>query len=222
MSLETFFGGHLSVLARAGQVQDTFAERFDSLFVPNVNPGEPLALRPYQLRPRGQHEPLAIAVNQATYVSFRYPGHCVFLDTATDVLASTLEILGIERLERVVYRYENEMALQRVGSGAVALSDIFRLTFPDGPGDGLTSFDMDWTRQWPQGLAGTRIWLEDDAGVCLLRWTLTATVVPAGPSASLREYATAAHEHASQCFEQLITDKFRQFLRTEEQEHDDV
>lgn len=217
VSLETFFKGRLSTLAGFGAVQERFKDRLDNLFVPNVQPGEPFALRPYQLRPANQKESLALAMNQATYVSFDYPGFTRFVDVAMDLLAPTLEILRVDSLERVIHRYDNQMIIQRDERGRLPIKDILKLMLPDGPaGDELVALDIGWSRPWTNGLTETKVWVEQQDGWCVFKWSIAAVVSPGGAVADLRRSAESAHDEARRRFEELITDEFRSFLRQTE------
>lgn len=169
---------------------------------------------PYQLRPANQKESLALAMNQAAYVSFDYPGFDRFADSALDLLLPTLEILGVTELERVVHRHDNQMVIQRDERGLLQLGDVLKLALPDGPADNeLASLDVGWSRGWAHGLTETRVWVEQQQeGWCVFKWTILATVVPGGSVADLRRCAQAAHDEARRRFEALITDEFREFL----------
>ena len=216
VSLETYFKGKLDVVIRLGEVQARFSERLSELYVPNVQAGDALALRPYQLRPPDQSETLAVAVNQATYASFRYPGYTAFIAQATTFLEPTLAILGIDRLERVVYRYENEIALSRDENQEIPVQEIVCVAAVDVEGVlGVRALDVSWTRRWLHGTVGAKVVVEaaPHLGIDVLRISIFAEHNPAGAAASLRDYADSVHALARSVFESMITAEFRTFLR---------
>jgi hypothetical protein len=216
VGLEACFRGHLSYPTRFGAVQDRFGERLGTLFVPTLVPGEAFGLRPYQLRSAAQKELLGIGLNRVIYVSFEYAGHDAFIGPALDLVGGALQLLSVPMLESVVYGYENEMIVRRDADGRIPIGGILKVVLPDGAaGDELTALDVSWTRQWQHGLVGTRVWVEDQEQWSLLRWSISATVVPAGAPEDLPAFASRAHAEARGRFEALITDEFREFLRQE-------
>ncbi len=111
VSLEVFFRGRMATFSRFERVQERFKDELPDLFVPSAIPNEPSAMRPYHLRSADGQESLAIAVNQVALVSFDYPGHAKFLERVARTLPYVLKEFGVEDLARVLYRYENELAL---------------------------------------------------------------------------------------------------------------
>lgn len=212
VSLETFFSGQFTVLSRLEKVQARVKERLPLLFVPNAESGEALALRPYQLRDVAGVESLAIALNQVTYVSFVYPGYQTLAQTAVPLLAETLEILDVPELQRVAYRYENEIGLTRDEHEVLPLSSILKLDMPSWCGDDFTAFELSWQKKWAKGQVGSHARVEQVNGVEVLKLTVVAVVLPAGKTEDLRLLADCAHSEAVSCFESMITDEFRSYI----------
>jgi uncharacterized protein (TIGR04255 family) len=220
VSLETFFPGQFSVISRLESVQARVRERLPDLFVPTVNSNEPLALRPYQLRSTDGGESLAVAINQATFVSFDYPGYEAFSGTTVPLLVEVLGLLGINELSRVVYRYENEISIARDADGALPIQKILKLPPPPWCGTTILSeFDVRYEHAWknePACRTGVHARAEQEDGGDVLRITAYALLTPAGATVDLKRYADRAHEVASLCFESMITDEFRQIISGEE------
>jgi len=214
VSLETFFPGQFSVYSGLSAVQRELSTRMPDLFVPNAQPGYATALRPQQFRSRDRSEALAIALNQATYISFEYPGQLTFIRDAVDLLSRTLELLEISDLNRVVYRYENEIGIGRGENDVLPLNRILKMPETKWCGfDSLLAAEMEWTRAWDRGQMLTRLAVEGDEGALVLKLSLAAQVSPAGSAGDLMEYAEAAHTVARDCFDSMITDEFRAVLR---------
>ena len=213
VSLETYFVGRLSVLTKLDVVQENLRTRLPKLFVPNARPDEALALRPFMLGAEDDSEAVAVAVNQASYVSRSYPGHEAFLARGCPMLADALRVVGVDRLERVLYRYENEVALGRDTNGALPLQNVFQFAMPDGlPVSGVTNLHVDFTRVWERGRTGLEIRLEERAPGTILRFFVVAAVAPGGDVGELAGTAQVAHDEAVRLFEQIISDSFRTLI----------
>lgn len=215
VSLETHFPGELSYFGQLGVIQEQVRDRLPNLFVPNIQPGEAVALRPFQFRDQDRAA-LAIAVNQATYVSYAYPGHSAFVAEANPILRAALESVGPTLLSRVTYRYENEVGLERDGAGCVGVGDIF-------PGILLPALSVDLTRA--VNLAVEHAWVEGDRGGIrgvharieegLAGPVLRVAVLASVEAVQLDDFEPAvskAHELAFNLFESLISDDFREFI----------
>lgn len=222
VSLETFFKGRLSVAGQFDRVQEEFEDRLPNLFVPNAIPGKAIALQPYQLRDNENRESLAVAVNQASYISYAYPGHERFLDEARKCLTRTFEILSVSDLDRVVFRYENEVLVRRREEGTLPLEDVLqvpKINYME-DGDGIFALRTEIRRKWEHGYIDINAAAEpeDDETGDVFRFVIAATVMPAGSASKLMEFAGLAHDRAFTCFEALITDDFRSFIAAEELE----
>lgn len=218
VSLEAYFPGRFNAVSNFGAVQDEFSTRFPQLFVPNAQVGEAPTLRPYQLRDEAQKVSLALAINQATYISFDYPGFTAFSNEAFEVLDKTLTLLGISELSRVVYRYENEVGISRDGAGILPVNEIIQLETGSWlRSDSLMSVDIACEHAWPERSGATRVHLraEPPNEPDVLRLSIAATVAPCGRAEKLREFGALAHEHAAGMFEAMVTSGFRDFIKQE-------
>lgn len=212
VSLETYFPGRFSMFAALDRVQDRVAGELPNLFVPNVQLAEGLGLRPYQMRNAAQTESLAVALNQATFISFAYPGYTEFSGRALELLDVVYQECGIRELDRVVYRYENEISLSRV-KGCVQIDRIMKLPLPEwcGAEQGLLDVNLGWHRNSAHGSLGFQLEIgpfSDGSGEAL-KITIWSMVRPAGGIEQLARCASVAHEEAKAYFEEMITDDFR-------------
>lgn len=222
VSLETFFRGRLDGLVRMGEVQAELDERFPNLLVPNLQPGEAWALRPSHLRNRESTRSVALAMNQATYVAFDYPGYEAFIAEAIEILPQALRTMRIDELTRAVYRYDNAIDMPRDDEGYLPLDQLLDLSLPGWMGAGpLRQLSMEWSRKWEGGTISGRVFHEDHEAHSTLRILIAASVEPAGAVSNLESYASAAHEQAVGVFEAMITEPFREFLAMSTQEASD-
>lgn len=220
VSLETYFPGRLRVLSALGEVQDAVEAEFPNLFVPNVQPGEAVALRPFQLRDAVQKKSLAIAVNQATFVSFDYPGYEAFAAEGVRLLAVALGAIGPRQLNRVVFRYENVIGMSRHDDGTLPAEAIFPGIVPSvfggqpgaRPAKTINSaYEHPCSAAQFKGVRGFHARAEDVEGVTAFKLTVFGAVENCATGA-LAEATAAAHEIGFTLFEQLISEPFRTFI----------
>jgi uncharacterized protein (TIGR04255 family) len=198
-----------------GEVQREFEDRLSNLFVPTVEPGEPLALRPYQLRDPTESRSLALSFNQATYVAFDYPGYEEFGAEAVRVLGRALELLRVEDLTRVVYFYDNAIDLPVEKGGKLPLHLLLNLDFPNWLGqDDFSQLHLEWRRLWERGFVMGKVFQETSDGRVTLRMQLRAGAEPGGDAKELATQVEATHARACELFDSMVTDRFRAFLST--------
>ena len=213
VTFETFFRGRLDAPTRMGDVQREFESRLPDLFVPTVKTGEPLALRPFQLRDTASTRSLAISFNQASFVAFDYPGFESFRDESLEVVERTLEVMGVDELTRVAYVYDNAIEIPARDNGVMPLDLILKLDFPEWMGrDGFAQLDLEWKRPHSTGAVMGKLFQEREGPVPVLRLFLRAEAEPGGARGDLRKQIEATHSLASGMFDSVITDRFRDFL----------
>ncbi len=198
-----------------GEVQAELESELPQLLVPNARDSEPLALHPFHLRNDSNTRSLAMSVNQTSYFALGdYPGSNTFLKEAELTITRALELMEIDTLNRVAYRYDNAIPLAGEAGEELPLEHLINLS--DSGWLGTTSFtklSVDWERKWQSGRLGGRIFQESkEYGQCV-RMILFATVDPAGSREKLGEFASKAHAQALLLFEDIITNSFREFLK---------
>jgi uncharacterized protein (TIGR04255 family) len=230
VSLETYFPGELGAFSKFGAVQGALRESLPNLFVPNLQPGEPVALRPFQLRDVEQTRSLALAVNQATYISFRYPGYDSFAEEAVAIVASALAHLEPAKLNRVVYRYENELGIAREANGELGIERIFpgviSNVFVEGDMFGAAkALDIAAEHAWrAEGFEGARGFhaRTEDVGASLVFKLTVFGAVEGCAVADLDRAAAIAHRVGFSLFEALISPAFREFISANQGESADA
>lgn len=221
VSLEAFFSGRLDAFTAFGRVQALHAERLPNLFVPNLQPGDAAGLRPFQLRDAAGRESLALALNQVTFVSFDYQGYEQFAMDATKLVGSALDALGSPRLNRLVYRYENELGLAKNPDGSIPIERVFPGLRPNSL-PGLcraldAQYDHLWTADLQRGGVGYQARLDTEGVGEVLRVSVFASVEaldgsPGVVPERIVEACAEAHRRAHELFEAIISDEFRTFI----------
>ena len=220
VSLETFFSGRLRAMSAIADIQERLRGTYPNLFVPNASLGHAPALQPYQLRDATGRKSVAISVNQASFVIFDYPGHQAFLREALDVLPEVHRAIGVDALDRVVYRYENELGIGRRAPAnpvALAFPGVVPTVFAGDPARtrGLNSTaEQTWKEAPWTGASGFQVQTQDIEGTTVLRVVVFGTV-EAVDAGRLPEAARKAHEMGVGLFESLISDSFRQFIESD-------
>jgi len=201
------------MFSKMSDIQDSLISELPNLYVPSVRDGEPLALRPYELRSADNRTSLAVAINQLSFISRRYPGYEKFVHAAVKVLDHPLEKMGVAELSRVIYRYQNKIGILRKDDGSIPLGDIFVESFAGmfGSND-ATQVDASWTQKADGGLLSVALVVDPDVPFSSLRLGIAGVIQPAGAASDLASYARTAHERASNYFESIICDAFRQTL----------
>ncbi len=222
VSLEAHFPGRLGVYARMGELQAAVEHELPNLYVPNIQPGEAAALRPFQLRDGKQRRSLAVAINQATYIAFEYPGHESFIAEAVAVLSRALGCIEVPKLNRVVYRYENEVGIARDTEGGLAIEPAFPgvipAVFAGQPARALNAaFEHSWSTGAFRGVRGFHARFEEGAGAGVLGVSVFGTVEGCEAS-QLGACAAEAHRVGVDLFESLISPKFRDFISSDGKE----
>lgn len=215
VSLEAYFKGRLGVYAGFERIQQIVGDRFPNLFVPNALHGEHIALKPFQLRNREGSEVLGIALNQASYTSRKYPGFVDFREKALHHVRTMLNELRVPELARLVFRYDNELLIDRESDGTIPLGRVLRV-YPacEQQPPRYLNFTMESVRYWHRGRLHTSVGASPDAsGAERLRFSIAAEVTPGGPVEQLDDMTDASHDEARGYFEQLITDDFRAWLK---------
>lgn len=213
VSAEVYFAGRMSTLLRLDELQQALLPQFSNLLVPISRNDLAPALQPYQLTTEGGAEAVSVAVNQIAFAMTQYPGFQNFGSRAEQLISDALKLFGIGSIDRVVFRYENEIGVQKSPDGAVPVRDVFKLGMEQWcEGQPITLVDFRWNTKLDRGIQFGHLRTEDHPTGSLIKLSVGAIVMPAGESTNLREYLALAHDRAVACFERVITDEFRAFI----------
>lgn len=215
VSLEAFFPGQLGALGGFGRVQDLFKQRLPHLFVPNINSGDPAALRPFLLADDGRQSTLSLAVNQVAFSRRRYPGYAAFKADAIPTISAVLRELAPDKLTRVVYRYENEVGVPS-DQGVFFVDQFFPGILPAILSERTrvvnSNVESSWSDDVSAGSEGFQAQLEESPfGFPVLKINIFATVENI-TIAELESAADRAHERAFTLFEKAISTSFKSFI----------
>jgi hypothetical protein len=128
-----------------------------------------------------------------------------------------LDKLGVERLNRVVFRYENEVGIRREPDGALPLRRVFPNALPAVLGDGKchavnAMYEVRWEHDDVRGVRGLHARVEQEGAAEVMRVAVFASV-EAVPVDHLPVAIEKAHGQAYGLFEALISNEFRDFIQ---------
>jgi uncharacterized protein (TIGR04255 family) len=219
VSLETYFPGQLGTYAALGEIQAQVEKTLPNLFVPNFQPGEPAALRAFQMRDEAQTRSLAVAVNQVSFITFAYPGYDTFMEEALPVVSAALGCIKPSTVNRVIYRYENELGMNRDQAKGLAVD----LTFPGIVPPVFTgtpcravnaAYEHGWGTSVLHGARGFHARTEEDRGATVFKVAVFGSVESCEVGA-LEQAAAEAHRVGIELFEALISPGFRKFISSD-------
>lgn len=117
VSAEVYFAGRMSTLLKLDELQQALLPTFSNLMVPIARNDLAPALQPYQFATEGEEQTVSVAVNQIAFSVTQYPGFSTFGPKAERLIGEALQLFGIQSVERVVFRYENEIGVQKSPDG---------------------------------------------------------------------------------------------------------
>jgi uncharacterized protein (TIGR04255 family) len=210
VSFETYFPGQLSMLSSFGAIQNELHDRFPLLFVPQNDGTDAQALKPYQLRTASLTDIFALALNQASYSTARYPGADVFVPAAIDAMNVAYRHGKVEHLSRVRYKYENEIS---VGADSIhaALAAVLNATWLARlcPTD-VDLLSLDWTEVINHDeRLGFGLTTTQHPGRVVININIIGNLISPCAVADLLDVATRVRKLASARFEEMISDAFR-------------
>ena len=219
VSLETYFPGRLGAYAVFGEIQAKVEETLPSLFVPNFQSGQPSALRPFQMRDEAQSRSLAVAVNQVSFITFEYPGYVAFMEEALPVVSAALDCIRPSTLNRVIYRYENELGMSWDQASGLAVDltfpGIVPPSFKETPCRAVNAaYEHGWAHGKFHGTRGFHARSDEEGGNTVFKVAVFAGIEGCEVR-DLAEAAAEAHGVGVELFEALISPKFRQFISSD-------
>jgi uncharacterized protein (TIGR04255 family) len=118
---EIRFPGHFSVLAGLGRFQDSISSEFGSLFVPRLEAGEPIALKPFRWTSADGLHSVHAALHLFSFTSKKYTVFDEFKSHAHGYLTRFFAVYRPPKLTRLGLRYINLLPLDRAHQRSDAL-----------------------------------------------------------------------------------------------------
>lgn len=110
---EIRFPGHFSVLAGLGRFQESISSEFGSLFVPRLEAGEPIALKPFRWTSADGLHSLHAALHLFSFTSKKYTVFDEFKSQVQGYLTRFFDVYRPPNLIRLGLRYINLLPLDR-------------------------------------------------------------------------------------------------------------
>lgn len=218
VAIEVYFPPLLDAFERLGRFQRAHAGEFTQLVLPdNLDTPTLRQRRTATLIHVKRDRALAFGRDMVVAITYAYrDGFRGFRDWALPFLHEVLQLLDTPRVERVRYVYENEIELAD-DKGVVEFAPTLRLQLPRGEGAsaGVRHVHMGWTQVWPLGEVDVRLDCCDTSmEPGMLDLGIGASCGGPFAVAELEPRITEAHRMARLTFESLITNDYREHLRS--------
>jgi uncharacterized protein (TIGR04255 family) len=144
----------------------------------------------------------------------------VFFQEAIPILSNSLTAIAPKKLNRVVYRYENEVGLGRDERGELPIHRLFPGIFPNvfttgGQASGIKVINSSCEQSWEdvgfKGVRGFQANTEDSGVQTVFRITIFGAVEDV-TVADLDKAVGSAHQVGESLFEDMISSEFREFI----------
>ena len=106
-AIEIRFPGDARIDSWRGEFQQTIRARLPQLLVPNIQPGEAVALRHYQFTNEAQTEIVSLALNSLAYAVTEYAGWEIVRTEYLRLWTKLQEQMSIRQASRIGIRYTN-------------------------------------------------------------------------------------------------------------------
>lgn len=200
--------------------RDIFYEKirgnFPNVLVPSIKAGDFPALEPYRFESENKQSGIMIALNKFAYYVRQYSGYKQFCKEVVQWVTEFSAIYKISKLNRSGLRYINIISFSRE-SGVIPLNQFLkiRLDLPEVFPDNFENLSLVFISKTEGGAIATKIEsiiAEDRSHEAILldfdyakNKDLTIDAV--------NQYLDESHAHTKRVFEELITDKYRQYLK---------
>jgi uncharacterized protein (TIGR04255 family) len=215
---EMRFPGEPAVECHRDEFFGLIRKEFPNVWVPSVEPGQPVALQPYHFRAADETETVMIALNRFAYAARRYAGFEHFEPRALELAQRFCKHFGIEKLTRTGLRYINAIPFARE-AGAIPWRRYFTidLSLPATGAEDFLNAGLAFETRCETGAITTRIACAKSAEggreVFVLDFDFAKTE---GLTASkLETYMTESHEHTKKLFEGILSDDYKAVMRGE-------
>lgn len=215
---EIRFPGDPAVECHRDEFYTKIRRKFPNVWVPNVEPGQPVALQPYHFKTEDGAETVMVAINRFAYTTHRYPGFEDFRPRVLNLVERFCRQFKIVRLKRTGLRYVNVIPFLRE-DGVIPWKRYFTvaLTVPEASPDDFINVNLALESKCDKGAITTRIGCAKTADgskeVFLLDFDFAKSE---GLFAErLSTYVDESHEHTKKVFEGILSDSYKAVMRGE-------
>lgn len=222
VAIEVGFPPLLDAFPRFAKFQRRHHERFNGLLETSTDDtdGESVPDGHEFARPRtavlmGQDSAVTIAKDQLAVITYQYAtGFSGFLKWAMPLMREGFDDLGVDRITRVSFRYENRI---KHDTAKLDLGSIIKISLP-APGEAARAVrhvHLHWDQVWEGGKVTVEI--HGCGGVSPDEIHMNITAHQRATSGGLDEIeglTREAHRRARLTFEELITSAFRERLQS--------
>lgn len=212
---EIRFPGEPVVECRRDTFYELVRKDYPKVFVPSAN----LGLEPYRFEKEDESSGIMLAINKLSYYSRKYPGFKEFRKEVIKLITSFRKAYPkISKLNRTGFRYVNIIPFTRE-EGIVPMDKFVNLKIqaPSSIPDKYDKISIGFVSKRSSGSVTTRVEsmsaAEKSAEAILL--DIDYAKEKNLSISNYRKYLDISHQNARQLFEDLITDRYRMYLRGE-------
>lgn len=209
---EIRFPGEPAVECHRDEFYAKIRDRFPSVLVPAIQPGQPVALQPYHFKSKDGSDTVMVAINRFAYATQRYPGFGQFEPAALELAEQFCKHFKIGKLTRTGLRYINVIPFLREGR-VIPWRQYFtvELVVPESSPDDFLNIGLLLESRCDKGVIATRIACGKTADgskeVFLLDFDFAKTEDL--HTKNLRQYMEESHDHTKKVFEKIVSDSYK-------------
>jgi len=216
---EVRFPGEPAVECRRHEFFDTVRDEFPTVWVPGVEPGQPVALQPYRFKANESNDMVMVALNRFAYSTQNYPGFEKFQPSVSKLTKAFCRMFRIKKLNRTGLRYVNVIPFLRE-DGLIPWHRFFtsNLSLPGITPNEFINVGLSYESPCAGGVLTTRIACakraaENNREVFLLDFDFAmneALVID-----KLDVYLEESHTQTKRVFEAIIAESYKSVMRGE-------
>lgn len=216
---EIRFPGEPAVECKRDLFFDLVRGEFSNILVPPTKKDGFAALEPYRFENKDRNAGIMLSLNRFSYYCRRYPGFTVFKKEVLKLIKEFRKAYPkINLLNRTGFRYVNIVPFTRE-EGVVPLDRFFnlKLHMPSTVPEKYSNISVGFISKTEKGSITTRLETlkaANQTGEAILL-DLDYAKEEGLLIKNIEKYLDESHNYARQLFEDLITDRYRMFLRGE-------
>lgn len=215
---EIRFAGEPAVECRRHDFYQVIRSDFPVVAVPNVEPGQAIAMQPYHFKSEDGASTIMLAINRFAFSTRSYGGFSGFSGQAVSLVERFCNMFAITKLNRTGLRYVDVIPFVR-HSGRIPLARYFTLSLksPALESDEFYNVSLAFEIACGNGFLTTRVTTAKSADgireVLVLDFDFAKTHEL--EVRHLRDYLTESHDHTKRVFEAILTEDYKSVMRGE-------